>query len=69
MSDLLAPGSQPGTHKAKSEPQKNAAPVEGTNSGTSTFVGGGSIAQPVVAGPTKGRPDNDPPGLGDSYGR
>lgn len=69
MTDLRPAGSQPGTHKAKSAPQQNSGPHEAGNMGSATTVGGGTIAQPIVQGPTVGRPDNDPPGLGDSYGR
>lgn len=62
MTDVRSPGSQSGTHHAKPCPEQNSGPHEAGNTGSATTVGGGSIASPVVAGPTKGRaPRNTPP--------
>lgn len=54
MSDnLRAPGSQ-GVSRGKSESQKNAAPLESGNEGSSTSTGCGGIATPVTPGRTSG---------------
>ena len=54
MSDgLRAPGN-PGGTRGKSESQKNQAPLESGNKGSSTSTGCGGIVTPVTPGRTSG---------------
>ena len=57
MSDLRAPGTQPGVSKGKSESQKNQAPLASGNDGSADKVAG-TIATPVTPGKTSGRKGN-----------
>ena len=54
VSDNLRPPGNPGGTRGKSESQKNQAPLESGNAGSSTSTGCGGIATPVTPGKTSG---------------
>lgn len=54
MSDVRAPGSQPGTSRGRSCPQQVRGAVYEDGDESTETAGGGTIATPIVAGPTKG---------------
>ena len=54
MSDNLRAPGNPGGTRGKSESQKNTAPLQSTNHGSSDSTGCSGIATPVTPGRTSG---------------
>lgn len=54
MSDKLRAPGNPGGSRGHSESQKNQAPLQSGNAGSSTSTSNGGIATPVTPGRTRG---------------